>query len=134
MKLLTRCAPLLLLCGFGTAFAQTPPPPAPSEHGHGQRAVQWCQENPEKCAEMKQRREAKCAENPQKCEEQRQRFEERRAQCAADPEKCKAERQQKMQDRRAKLQEDCADKPDGRACKRLQKLDKKLDAAGEQKS
>lgn len=127
MKLLSRCTALVLLCGLmGTASAQPAPATTPSDRA--QRAVEWCQQNAERCAELKARREAKCAENPQKCEERRQRFEQRRAECAADPEKCKAERRKKMEEHRSKLQQACQEQPDGRACKRLQHLDRKLDA------
>lgn len=125
MNLLSRCATVLLLCGLGVAHAQAPAPTDGAGTHH--KAAQWCEKNPERCAERKALHEKRCAENPQKCAEMKQRMEERRAQCAADPEKCKAERRQKMEKHREHLQERCLEKPDGRACKQLQKHDQRAD-------
>ena len=71
--------------------------------------AEFCQQNPEKCEQMKQRRaerQAFCKENPQKCEEQRARMKQKRAEfkakCEADPAKCeqmKQERRERWQKR-----------------------------------
>jgi hypothetical protein len=48
-----------------------------------------CKADPEKCrAEMKARFEERCKANPQRCEEMKARMKERQEQCKADPLKC----------------------------------------------
>jgi hypothetical protein len=77
----------LLLCLVGPASAQeAPPPPA------GRAA--WCQENPDKCQQLKQRMQDKCAADPQRCDEMKARAAQLREECKADPEACKEKRRQ----------------------------------------
>lgn len=140
----TFVAALLLACSATAVSAQAPATAATTPHD-GKRA-EWCTQNPERCAELKAKHEAKCAENPQKCAERRQRheqrraehearcaqdpqkcaekkqkFEERRQQCAADPAKCEAERKKRLQKHRDQLETECAAQPGGKACKRLER-------------
>ena len=79
------------------------------------RFEQWCQDNPEKCrelkakaeqrreeckanpekcrAEAKARREQWCKDNPEKCRDMKAKAEQRREECKADPAKCRPTRQ-----------------------------------------
>ena len=79
------------------------------------RFEQWCQDNPEKCRELKAkaeerreqckadpekcraeqqaRREQWCKDNPEKCRDMKAKAEQRREECKADPAKCRPARQ-----------------------------------------
>lgn len=75
----------------------------------------WCDANPEKCAEMKNRHDEmqrKCAADPQACEEKRAELQDRRDEwkkkCDANPAACEEKKAQmrdrikeRMQDRRS---------------------------------
>jgi len=85
------------------------------------RLEQWCQDNPEKCREIKakveqRREECKadpekcraeararseqwCQDNPEKCREMKAKAEQRREECKANPEKCRAELQARVRER-----------------------------------
>ena len=95
--------------------AEGVPGPAIGHENHAAQREKMCEQNPEKCREMKakmeQRREAckadpgkcrqermaqrekMCAQNPEKCREMKSKMEQRREACKADPEKCRQERQ-----------------------------------------
>ena len=47
--------------------------------------------------ERKARREQWCKDNPQRCAEMKQKMEQRRAECQANPEKCRAEKKARME-------------------------------------
>jgi len=62
---------------------------------------EFCKQNPETCAQMKQKRAERqefCKQNPQKCEEQRARMKQHRAEmkakCEADPARCEQMKQE----------------------------------------
>ncbi len=73
-----------------------------------------CEQNPEKCAELRAKAEAKCAENPQACAERKAKLEARaeklQEKCANDPEKC-TEMKTRMQKRLADAKAKCAANP-----------------------
>ena len=93
-----------LWLGAGRALADDTAPPT------GPRA-EWCKQNPEKCQELRAKREAFCKDNPQKCEQMKQRMAERQEFCKQNPEKCAEQRaamKQHMADLKAKCDADPA--------------------------
>jgi len=104
---------LLLFMLAGLAHAEDAAQPS----HQGPRAM-WCQNNPEQCQEVKERREAWCKENAQRCAEMKTKFEQRREACEKDPEACKQQRaewHEKMQQRSAAMEVKCKAEPE--ACK-----------------
>ncbi len=97
-------APALLLGALALpAVANTAPAPAPAVENPG---MQMCKDNPQKCEEMKARREAFCKNNPQTCESRKEARQARRKWCEQNPDKCQklkdeqAQRQERAQERR----------------------------------
>lgn len=82
--------PLLLLvalCGTGLG-----PVPARADD-HGDAGSSWCQQNPDKCANLKARREDYCKRNPQSCETSEPRRDSRgKGSCDDSREKCDSRR------------------------------------------
>lgn len=97
--------------------------------------MEACKADPEKChAERKARREQWCKDNPQRCAEIKQKMEQRRAQCEANPEQCRAEKKARMEqyckdnpqrceDMKKRMQERGADKK-GAFIERFKRADK----------
>jgi len=75
---------------------------------------QACAQNPDRCAELRAKMQAKCAEDPKACEERKARMEARIARfkekCAADPQACE-EKKARMQQRAAEWKAKCAADP-----------------------
>ena len=72
---------------------------------------EWCDKNPEKCAEMRQQREDWCNKHPEECAQMRQRRDERKAWCDANPQECakqREQRRQRMEEMKAKCDADPA--------------------------
>lgn len=92
-----------LWLGASAALADDAPPAGPR--------AEWCKQNPEKCKELRAKREAFCKENPQKCEEMKQKAAQRQEFCKQNPEKCEQQRaamKQRMADLKAKCDADPA--------------------------
>ena len=100
-------APLLLgyMLAAPGAYAADAPPEKPG--------AAFCQQNPQKCEEMRAKRDAFCKNNPQTCEAGKDRRDARRAYCEENPEKCKALREEHAQ-RREKMKAYCEESPQGR--------------------
>lgn len=81
-----------------TVRAEGPPPAGKGMTLEERQArMEACKADPEKCrAERKARREQWCKDNPQRCAEIKQKMAQRRAECQADPEKCRAEKKARM--------------------------------------
>jgi len=72
---------------------------------------EWCQQNPDKCKEMRDQREAFCKSNPEQCEKMKQKRAERKEWCDKNPEECAKQREQrtqKMEEMREKCKADPA--------------------------
>jgi Skp family chaperone for outer membrane proteins len=99
-----------------------------------------CQQNPDKCAELRAQAQAKCAEDPTACAARKEKLAERAAKlkekCDANPEQC-AERKAKMQQRAEAFKAKCAADP--AACEqkkaamreRMQKRQERRQSAGQ---
>jgi hypothetical protein len=73
-----------------------------------------CEQNPDKCAELRAKAQAKCAEDPAACEARKEKFAERAAKlkekCDANPEQCAA-RKARLQQRAEEFKAQCAADP-----------------------
>ncbi|MGQ0620767.1 MAG: hypothetical protein ACT4QA_12740 [Panacagrimonas sp.] len=97
-------APLLLVGSlFVTPFAMADDAPL-------EPSGTFCQENPQKCAELRAHRAAFCKANPQTCETVKERSEERREYCAENPKECE-ELREEAGERREKLKAYCDEHP-----------------------
>src|SRR5690606_18124489 len=95
---------LLALAPLALRADDTAPPNMP-------QAKEWCQQNPEKCAEMRQNREEWCTKNPAECEKMKAKRAEREDWCKNNPAECqkqREERRQRMQQMKAKCDADPA--------------------------
>ena len=98
-KALLGVASIAFLClGASLALADDAPPAGPR--------AEWCKQNPEKCKELRAKREAFCKDNPQKCEQMKQKAAERQEFCKQNPEKCEQQRAA-MKQRRSDLKAQC---------------------------
>jgi flagellar motility protein MotE (MotC chaperone) len=100
---------LLALAGVAALLLGTPPAFADDTAPEPESRREWCQQNPEKCQEIRGRRQAFCQENPEQCERIKQRRAERRARCQQDPEACeqrRAEWKQRRAERKARCEAD----------------------------
>lgn len=105
--LTTAAAAGLLALGATAARAADAPPNMP-------QGKEWCEQNPDRCAEMRARREQWCQQNPEQCQRIEQRRADRQAWCDQNPEECAARREQmrkRMEQRRAERQAWCEQNP-----------------------
>jgi hypothetical protein len=112
-RTLLALASIAGLLGAPLALAEdaAPPDSQPRASRH-----EWCNQNPEKCEQMKQRRAERrewCQQNPEPCAQQRAEWKERRAElkakCLADPDNCKEMKQELREQRR--LRHDAPSQP-----------------------
>jgi hypothetical protein len=108
-SLITGIATMLLALDPVALRADDAPPPMP-------QGKEWCQKNPEKCAEMRKQRQEWCEKNPERCEKMEQRRAERKAWCEKNPEECakqREERKKRLEEMKARCDADpekCAEK------------------------
>lgn len=103
MSVRTPLAALAVLLLAQTAFAEDAAPPA---------GEAWCQQNPQRCENVKARLKARCDADPAKCEEAKEKLQEKAAECQSNPESCKEER-------RAKMEAFCKNNPNRPVCQKL---------------
>jgi hypothetical protein len=79
---------VLALCGTGIGSVAA----RADDRGDG-GGGSWCQQNPDKCASLKSRRDDFCKKNPQSCEPSDSRRDSRnRGNCNDNPQKCDSRR------------------------------------------
>jgi hypothetical protein len=72
---------------------------------------EWCEKNPEKCADMRRQREEWCQKHPDECQKMKQKREERKEWCDKNPQECakqREERRKKLEEMKAKCDADPA--------------------------
>ncbi len=103
-SLLSRLAATLLVTLAAPAIHATDAPP------NMPQGKEWCQKNPEKCADMKAQRKAWCEKHPEECQRMEQKREDRRKWCQANPEECAKQREERKK-KRAEMRERCKADP-----------------------
>ncbi|MCC7330510.1 MAG: hypothetical protein IT484_10240 [Gammaproteobacteria bacterium] len=119
-------AGLLALAPLASQADDAPPPNMP-------QGKAWCKDNPEKCADMRQKREEWCKNNAAECDKMKAKAAERQEWCKKNPAECqkqREERRQRMQDMKAKCDADPAKCEERRKEMRERWQQKQGDTAG----
>ena len=103
-KLIARLTAALLITLAAPAVQATDAPP------NMPQGKEWCQKNPEKCADMKAQRKAWCEKHPEECQRMEQKREERRQWCKANPEECEKQREERKK-KSTEMRERCEADP-----------------------
>jgi len=107
----------LFLAGFGLAAqAQEAAPATPKSSPNAQ---QPCKDHPGTGGRFKERHEAFCKDNPQRCEEMKAKREQMREQCKQDPAACEKKREEMRTKMKERFEERC--KADPQRCEAMKK-------------
>jgi hypothetical protein len=93
-------AGLLAVAPLSSRADDKPPPP------NMPQGKEWCQKNPEKCAEMRQQRDEWCKSHADECEKMKAKRAEHEEWCKANPEECKKQREERRE-KMHKMKEKC---------------------------